>query len=604
MNTFVPYLLSVIFPVAIQLLCYRKSGIQKRTLWLSAFFSTILANTAAFAASLLFGSHVTEYEFLFVSVLASVGMTMLLFPLIMRLKIDHIHALKICCIICICSAVYSILTYGQAHIHGDIATASMLTKAQLDHGSLFPRSWCYVNGDVWVISIHTFVAPFAMLLQDQSLARMLGSAALVIASILAIIVHSKKAFHDNSWVISIPVLLIFLYQARDMILYQAAYTDQFLFILAGVFLLFQIHQTGHKTYCALFCVYMVLLVMGGIRYIAEIVLPLWLATLVVDYLRIRTSSQIPWNSILKKWLRISLCIFLPAVVGYAIHLWITSRGIIVNTAQNSLRLADSISVSLNNISTYIKNLFYCFGFQGSARISSIYGIRSLISVVMCFLMVFLVPVLQAVKIREEDRYTQFFFTYAAIHNLIIFVMTVLFVGKTLHHYLLTSIFLTVFISARYIYKYWICQIHFDKYIWTFLFITATAIGILSLVLTSIGWQDTLTNKKSFAQQLIDRGLTKGYGDFWHVYPTELYSDFSLRFGGVEANDGTFSPHRWLVDSEVFQPEDIQTFLLIPEEEHTTATAILENQFQPPEDYFTVGSYHVYVFGYDIAADMN
>ena len=75
-------------------------------------------------------------------------------------------------------------------------------------------------------------------------------------------------------------------------------------------------------------------------------------------------------------------------------------------------------------------------------------------------------------------------------------------------------------------------------------------------------------------------------------------------GGVEANDGTFSPHRWLVDSEVFQPEDIQTFLLIPEEEHTTATAILENQFQPPEDYFTVGSYHVYVFGYDIAADMN
>ena len=123
---------------------------------------------------------------------------MLLFPLVRRAKLDHIHILKIFCVFCICSAVYSILTYGQSHIHGDIATASLLTKAQLDHGSLFPRSWCYVNGDLWVISIHSFVAPFALLLQNQSLARMLGSAALVLASVFVIIRHSKTAFHDDS----------------------------------------------------------------------------------------------------------------------------------------------------------------------------------------------------------------------------------------------------------------------------------------------------------------------------------------------------------------------------------------------------------------------
>ena len=604
MNTLVPYLQSAVFPVAIQVLYHRNSDIQKRALWLSAFMIAILANSAAFVASLLFGGHVTEYEFLFVSVLASVGLTMLLFPLVRRAKLDHIHILKIFCVFCICSAVYSILTYGQSHIHGDIATASLLTKAQLDHGSLFPRSWCYVNGDLWVISIHSFVAPFALLLQNQSLARMLGSAALVLASVFVIIRHSKTAFHDDSWVIFLPVLLIFLYQTRDMILYQAAYTDQLIFLLGGIFLLFQIQQPGHKVCSALFCGLMVIMVMGGIRFVAEIVLPLWLAALVVDYLKIRTCSQIPWKNTLKKWLRISLCILVPAAIGYAIHLWITSGGIVVNTAQNSLRLADSIFAAADNISTYVRNLFFCFGFQGSVPVTSLYGIRSMVSVLMCLLVIFVVPVLQAIKIKEEDGYVQFFFAFTMIHNLIIFVMTVFFVGKTLHHYLLTSIFLTVFISARYIFKYWICQIHFDKYIWTALFITATAIGILALVLTSVGWKDTLANKKDLPQQLVDRGLTKGYGDFWHVYPNEVYSDFALRFGGVEVKDGVLTPYHWLVDSKVFQPEDTRTFLLISEEEREAVTAIIETQFRKPEDYFSAGNYHVYVFGYDIAADMN
>ena len=240
MNTLVPYFLSAVSPVVLQVLYHKASGVKKRTLWLSAFIITILANSAAFIASLLFGGHVTEYEFLFVSVLASVGMTMLLFPLVTGAKVDHIQVLKMCCIVCICSAVYSILTYGQANIHGDIATASMLTKAQLKYGSFFPRNWCYVNGDIWTISMQTFVTPFSILLKNQSLARMLGSALFVLLSTYVIIHHSKHAFHDDSWVISIPVLLIFLYCARDMILYQAAYTGHLIYPLTCVYLLFHL----------------------------------------------------------------------------------------------------------------------------------------------------------------------------------------------------------------------------------------------------------------------------------------------------------------------------------------------------------------------------
>lgn len=602
MNTLVPYFLSAVSPVTMQVLYHKASGIKKRTLWLSAFIITILANSAAFIASLLFGGHVTEYEFLFVSVLASVGMTMLLFPLVTGAKVDHIQVLKMCCIVCICSAVYSILTYGQANIHGDIATASMLTKAQLKYGSFFPRNWCYVNGDIWTISMQTFVTPFSILLKNQSLARMLGSALFVLLSTYVIIHHSKHAFHDDSWVISIPVLLIFLYCARDMILYQAAYTGHLIYPLTCVYLLFHLPESRKRSHRVLFTTLIAVLVIDGVRYVAELALPLWLTVFVFDYLRIRTQNTIPWKLILKKWLRTTCYIIIPTLVGCALHLWISSRGIMINTEQNTLRLVDSISDILDNIRIYIINLIYCFGFNGSKMITSLNGVHSIVCILMCLIFIFAVPILQAIKIKKEDAYTQFFFTFTVIHNLIIFVLAVFFVGKNLYHYLLTSIFLTVFLSARYIYKYWICQIHFDKYLWTALFVVALVVGNLVLVLQSVCWKDNLTSKKELTQQLVNLGLTKGYGDFWIVYPNEVYSDFKLQFGAIETDGDTLYPHRWLVDNEVFQPEETRTFLLLTEDDHAKV-AIIANQFQKPEEYYDMGYYHVYIFGYDIAADL-
>ena len=89
-----------------------------------------------------------------------------------------------------------------------------------------------------------------------------------------------------------------------------------------------------------------------------------------------------------------------------------------------------------------------------------------------------------------------------------------------------------------------------------------------------------------------------------VYPNEVYSDFALRFGGVEVEGDTIYPHRWLVDNEVFQVEDTSTFLLLTEEDHKKMTKAMETQFQEPEAYYDMGYYHVYVFGYDIATDFD
>ena len=68
-------------------------------------------------------------------------------------------------------------------------------------------------------------------------------------------------------------------------------------------------------------------------------------------------------------------------------------------------------------------------------------------------------------------------------------------------------------------------------------------------------------------------------------------------------DDEFIAHFWLIDGEVFTPEDTGTFLILTAEENQRYTDFLPETFEKPVDYFEINGNHIYVFDYDIAADM-
>ncbi len=540
----------------------------------------------------------SKYELLLFHAICSILFAMIIWPLIKKKTVSNIQILVMVSFISVAIACYSALTYGQTVIHSDIATATSLLRSQFRHHSFFPVTWNYANGDIWVLNVHIFIMPFYLLLHNQSLVRMCGSVLYFLVTIIAMFLFSKKIFSDQSWVLSIPVFGICLSGSADMILYQAAYLPLCLFSVISCAFIYKIYNQKNRKYLISFFILMIFLNVGGIRFVAENSIPLGLTFFVLIYLEVREKERVDWKKNGQKLIYMLAVIFIPTIIGFGIYLQLCKNHNMNNTINNATVFVNTISDCWNNLVIYITRMFENFGFVGNAELFSIEGFRNMVSVVLCLIIIFIVPVLQLRKFKYEREPVQFYFVFGIIHNLIMMILVVMF-GKTERRYLLSSVYIFVLISCRYIMAYWIGQENFRKYIWTFLFLLTAGIQGVSLVMESEGWKDKLAQKKNFAETLVNHGLEKGYASYWNAYTNEIYSDLRLRFGGVNFTEAGVVPYLWLVDSDVFKVEDTDTFLLLNEEENERIGSSIPLIYGEPKEFFQIENMYVYVFDYDI-----
>lgn len=541
-------------------------------------------------------------------------------------KLDIEKVLRIVCFMTIAVACYSILTYGQTDIHSDTATATLLAQSQIRNQSLFPISWNYANGEIWGLSINIFTMPFTLLLYNQTLARMLGSVALVLVTVLCMYFHCKKVFKNTSWIISVPVFLVFLMGEKDVILYQAAYDMIMVWITLCTALSYQaVFCEKKKGWFVMYIAASFLFSIGGIRFWAEVVIPLWAAYMIVIYINICKKEHIEWMLVTKKLFFITSIIVTPAMAGYGVYKWLCTTHNVNKTVRNSIMFEQSLENCANNIKQSFINIFANFGYSGNEKLLSIQGISNIVLIIMCIIIFFIVPILQWKRLNEEKEEVLFFFIYGAVHNGIMIVLSVLF-GKAMEvRYLLTAIFVTIIISARYIWVYWIHAINMKKVIWSGLFVIAVVVQCSTLSCKSVGWRQRVDEKKRFCQELVDQGLSKGYATYWNAYSNEIYSDMQLKFRGVYIEGGAMTwstyltpkfgsvyigespcltPYSWLVDSKTYTVEDLKTFLLLSEEENTLMRDKLEYFLGKPIDRFCLYNMYVYVYDHDISIDFS
>ena len=98
--------------------------------------------------------------------------------------------------ICIIVALVSIFTLGQTFVYSDAATASKLAKSMIENRSLFPKSWNYCNGEVWLLAPELFMFIPELFLSNQSMARMCGSALIVAVFVIVVIYLYKKVLNN------------------------------------------------------------------------------------------------------------------------------------------------------------------------------------------------------------------------------------------------------------------------------------------------------------------------------------------------------------------------------------------------------------------------
>lgn len=545
----------------------------------------------------------TKYEFLYIDVMISCILSMVILPVVRKERVDTIQLLKTVAVCSIATMGYSILTLGQASINSDTATATLLARCQLKYHSFFPKAWNYANGDIWVFATNLVVMPFSLILKNQSLARMLASLIWLLLTVYIMIAQSKKMFKDNSWAISVPILLIFLGQLCgqvDALFYQAAYISVIMWLLLSVWIMYKIVESNYSLkYCILIALILIELNMSGIRYAAEISVPLFLACVLFHYLECKENKFETLKEEVVKVIKDGLIIMIPTIIGYITYLFLLS-GHNANVGHD-----DEIKFTTweNTIGKAISNLFNCFGYRIGESPFSVAGIGNLILICVSVMIVVVVPYLQWKKIDQEKKSVRFFFYYGMMHNILMLIMAV-FMGKTTVRYMLTTVFVLVIISARYIYIYWMCQDGFDRYFWSFVFATTIIYMGGILVSDSNGWNKIVEQKKMFNKVLVQENITKGYASYWNSYNNEIYSDLEISFGSVFFDGGVVKPYFWLVDSDVFEPEEVKTCLVIDKNEKEQIDGDLDWLYETSYNQYETEDLIAYCFDYDISMMYN
>lgn len=516
---------------------------------------------------------------------------------------------------------FSVLTYGRTVIHADTAIASLLAQAQIKYHQWFPDSWCYANGDLWAFSTNAMTMPFTYLIKDQGLARMLGSLTSILVSCIGLFFHSRYFFKDRSWLITIPLFLFCTFGVYDpadpysgeydMVLYQASNTMTSLWICVGSWTAYNAvyKRKGRPLVPAVLFILFMGMLISGMRYMAELTMPLIAAfatlAIIESYKNGIESNRIKEITVGILWFLI------PSAVGYVLNNRIYNGRDIFYNGGYELTFPDTLSGYWDNFVHMILNCYYNFGYTATDKIVSAKGFRNLVSIVMCIMIVLVIPILQARVIKTESKEVQFFFAFGIFHNIEMFLMGVLF-SMTTYRYFLSSVYILEITAAVYIYNHWIKGKFRYKGALTAVFVVFMIVYWTAMLDNSRDWLNALKNKREISEELISRGLTKGYAPYWDSYQHEIYSDGRLEMVSV-ANDLRQVPENgtrdlvwqnWgLVDADRFKPEDKDTFLMVDDELNESIRERIPAIYGEPVDVFEYKNRTIYVWDYDIAGYM-
>ncbi|MCR5215697.1 MAG: hypothetical protein K6C69_02050 [Lachnospiraceae bacterium] len=545
--------------------------------------------------------------------------------------------------------IYSILTYGQTVIHSDTATAVLLWKSMKEQHQFFPMTWNYVNGDLWILTLHLFcILPMAIT-KNVALARCMASVCIVLVTVGGMMVGCRLLFKNHSWVISVPVIFLFMFEQHGMILYEAGYTAPILWAALCPALFYWSVKCGEHVglrtatgvkcgehaaprtatgvkggehaaprtatgvgRCLIFLLFF-LLCLSGIRNIAEIILPLFLAYGVTFLLSAKKKDL--------SWLWNSLLLLVPAGGGLVVYQWIIQTHTMVDTDRNHMVLA-GVREALHSfgdlVAQYVWTLYANFGYYLGPNTGVTQGLCNGITLVACTLLCFVIPIFQGWSILRKYKTqgflkkcktqgflvdgTVFYFLYAMIHNAMFFVLFVFF-GKVEIRYMLSSVIVLVIVSANFLVQVW----RGGTFAWMkwgiLVFYMAIGIEAVDLCSYSVGWEETLKEERAFNQELVDRGVTKAYATYWNAYNNAVYSNLQIQYGALSLWGNKLSPYLWLVDSRVYYPQENQKSALILSVYEKGIHSFLDEQWGEPVEAYQRNGLYVYIYDHDLMYDI-
>ena len=495
-------------------------------------------------------------------------------------------------------AVFSTLTYGQANIHSDTAMASFLVRSQLKHFSLIPKTWNYANGDIIFLDNNLTILPFEIMMKNMPLARMLGSAFIMILAAVSLIIFDKKMIRSGFSFISIPVIFTFLFGGNyylmwgnDFMNYQACITIWLIMIpvMTGLACHLFINRNRSIPLYVFFFLLSVLLYARGLRAIAEVFLPLLGALIIFLYFEKKADKGI-------------MLFIVPSLIGCICFKILSSTRTVHFSEVGGTKFVGGLDAVFANFLKVFQNIFDIFGFNRDVELTSVKGLANIAAFFMCLAFCFVIPVFQYAAYKKETKEVRFFLIFVLLHNLEMVTSTVFF-DKTFPSHIFTFVLMQILVSSHYILGHIFEK---DRFLTTAAFAALCLIMSLQLLLAGRGWQGRLSEKRQLTQILVEHGLDKckGYGGFWDIYPLGIYSDMKLDVAAIGNSDigVSLTPYRWLVDSDEYIPQDCGSYLFFNWNVNEELGGEVEKIYGECTEKFSIGENFVYVWDYDICVN--
>ena len=453
--------------------------------------------------------------------------------------------------------IFSLFTHGLTVIHSDNAVEMLALNSILDNKNLFPNTWVYANGDINIMRTQIFLLLPYLFIKDWSIARMMGSLLILVFAALSICYMSKRIFHNNSWLLIIPLFLILLPGVYDVVLYLGMYSGTMIYItVIPTMYYWWIYKSEHNSIVKIisYLTISTLVFVGGIRWIAEIALPL-VITLGIHFL-IDITKMLKRNWGVLKVVRCGLY-FLPMLIGFIINRYIRSNHYVLVNQHETVQKINGLKDLIHQLKLYIVNIYKCFGL-GEYNSIYVYIIGTLICLI--------IPMLELFKIREEDEASRFYLIFAYMHNLVLSSAAIVF-GNLYPHHLCTIVFVNIIISSFYVYKYILHGSSVAPKMGGVMLVLVTSIySAIGLISMSNGWKESYELERQISRDLVENGFEKGYGEYWNAYNNELFSNGKIQIGAIGFSDTSFNTYYCLNDINVYKDSKKSSFIIFTKEE--------------------------------------
>jgi len=504
---------------------------------------------------------------------------------------------------------YIFCTY-QAFFNSDAAIANILAEEIVRTGSLFPKDWWYVNGDLWVFYKHLLLIPWVLAGENGFFAHAV-SVSLSIAVTMTLLVVLLRALGLSGAAAALGCVIIGLgYSPLYLreVYGEAAYTWYFAFLLAFFLLLRQISRPdpGKSKRAALSALLFILLYLvvieNPVRFLTYYVAPFLGVLLALLYAELETlpgGEKGCWQT------RLFSMLTPAATILGAILLGALSYKLLFAGLHNAAGANHATLIPLQKLPEHAAHsLLGLLSFIGAewgeeVEMASLTGVASLLRLGL-YPLALLLPAWYARKnFQRLEQAPRFFVLLSYLGFALIFFL-----------YAISSLHDNAYAARnniRYLIPFLMMVLVCPLVMWRFFPRLVKAALILAFILAFVGswqnispagWQDKVRERMTVISTLKERGLTAGYAPYWESHIYTVFSKGEVRIRPLDIDCRGVDLCLWLT-SDCWHDKGYtagRVFVLVPKERLTDWAKGMKNfSLAPAVEEFTLGNYQVMVF---------